>query len=593
MAKNSILPSSVTPPPSSSGSFVSAASTSQERRSEQTSRPASNRLFLVFIICCAVVSIVNINLHHMFHDEHVHIKAQRDFHAIIKGSAMDKSTNNQQQIEQQSDNGSGSTEHQLAGLKCQEKYGGPDDEFAEREMAFWSDIPSDASYKSPFLDEGEERFLTFEPDHGGWNNIRMGMETALVLAHSMGRTLVLPPPQRFYLLNKDSSQKNSFDFGDFFHLDSIAVEHEGLNVISAEEFLHKLGKTGQLKNINTNRPAIWDEKNHSPQSVKTYLEQVGVNPNWDPMKCVAAFPASKGKDAITMLENAYKNEYKNTKGKPLPELKDFEDNPTPVDATIGERMREAMVDRTEICMYDEALQTAKVIHFPVQKGTRLLTHFYAFVFSADWKQDLWAKRFVRDHLRYIDEIVCAAARVVEAVRARSKNKDKLFDSMHVRRGDFQYKQTRLDADQLIKKSKTQLEEGGLLYIATDEKDKSFFKPFKEHYDIVFLDDFKDLLKGINANYYGMLDQLVAYKGRVFFGTWRSTLSGYINRMRGYYITKHKLEGYKEGTMDSYYFVPTDKRNQMKNYHAVKKPIYMREFPISWRDIDKGIEELNQ
>ena len=72
-------------------------------------------------------------------------------------------------------------------------------------------------------------------------------------------------------------------------------------------------------------------------------------------------------------------------------------------------------------------------------------------------------------MRYIDEIICAAARVVEAVRARSKNKDKLFDSMHVRRGDFQYKQTRLEADELIQKSKGQLEEGGLLYIATDEK----------------------------------------------------------------------------------------------------------------------------
>jgi hypothetical protein len=63
-------------------------------------------------------------------------------------------------------------------------------------------------------------------------------------------------------------------------------------------------------------------------------------------------------------------------------------------------------------------------------------------------------------------------------------------------------------------------------------------------------------------------------------------------MRGYYITKHKLEGYEAGTMESYYFVPADKREQMKMYHAVKKPIYMREFPISWRDIDKGIEELH-
>lgn len=35
----------------------------------------------------------------------------------------------------------------------------------------------------------------------------------------------------------------------------------------------------------------------------------------------------------------------------------------------------------------------------------------------------------------------------------------------------------------------------------------------------------------------------------------------------------------------------EKYNQMKQYMPVKKPIYMREFPISWRDIDVGIEEL--
>jgi len=32
---------------------------------------------------------------------------------------------------------------------------------------------------------------------------------------------------------------------------------------------------------------------------------------------------------------------------------------------------------------------------------------------------------------------------------------------------------------------------------------------------------------------------------------------------------------------------------MKKYQPVKKPIYMREFPTSWRDIDKGIEEIHQ
>ena len=48
--------------------------------------------------------------------------------------------------------------------------------------------------------------------------------------------------------------------------------------------------------------------------------------------------------------------------------------------------------------------------------------------------------FVRDHLRYVDDIVCAAARVLEAVRehARKNTKHKpstdqgIFDAMHVR-----------------------------------------------------------------------------------------------------------------------------------------------------------------
>jgi len=487
-------------------------------------------------------------------------------------------------------------QHKLAGLKCAEKYGGPSDEYAEKEMAFWSDIPTDAKYKSPFMDDDEEKFLTFEPDHGGWNNIRMAMETALVMSHAMGRTLVLPPEQRFYLLGKsDQHQKSDFDFGDFFHLDSIAIEHEGFNVISSEEFLHRYGKTGKLLNVNTRQPELWDETN-SPRTstnVKKYFHKVGTNPNWNPMDCIAAFPSHKGPEAVEELRVAHRDMMAGKGGREKPSLSEFEGKPVPVDAPMEERMRELLADRTKLCVYDERLQRAPVLHFPAEKGTRLLTHFYAFVFFADWRADLWSKRFVRDHLRYIDQIMCAAARVVEAIRKRSKNEDGLFDTMHVRRGDFQYKKTRLEAEELIRRSKDKLEEGGLLFIATDERDKSFFQPFREHYDVVFLDDFKEHIKGINTNFYGMLDQLIASKGRVFFGTWWSTLSGYVNRMRGYYIAKHKLEGYEDGTMESYYFYPDERINQMKKYMPVKKPIYMREFPTSWRDLDKGIEEIHQ
>jgi hypothetical protein len=42
--------------------------------------------------------------------------------------------------------------------------------------------------------------LTQLLDEGGWNNIRMSMETAVTMALTMGRTLVMPPEQGMYLL---------------------------------------------------------------------------------------------------------------------------------------------------------------------------------------------------------------------------------------------------------------------------------------------------------------------------------------------------------------------------------------------------------
>lgn len=47
-----------------------------------------------------------------------------------------------------------------------------------------------------------------------------------------------------------------------------------------------------------------------------------------------------------------------------------------------------------------------------------------------------------------------------------------------------------------------LPENTTLYIATDEKQKSFFDELKEHYHIVFLGDFEEELGHINSNFFG-------------------------------------------------------------------------------------------
>jgi len=88
---------------------------------------------------------------------------------------------------------------------------------------------------------------------------------------------------------------------------------------------------------------------------------------------------------------------------------------------------------------------------------------------------------------------------------------------------------------------------------------------------------------------------VASHGRVFFGTYFSSLSGYIHRLRGCHSQKlHvKLSGWEDGTLNSsYYFVPDD-RKHMLTYKSPKLPLYMMEFPTAWRRIDEGIKELGQ
>jgi len=491
-------------------------------------------------------------------------------------------------------------QHIIGGLSCS-VYGGPDDESATKEMIYWSDIKSDAEYVSPFKKHNDAKkgsatqYMTFEPDGGGWNNIRMAMETVVVMAHAMGRTLVLPPAQGMYLLRKERGKQNiHFSFADFFHLESISREHDGLDIITTEEFLLREAMTGKMRKKKSgevsfppNNRTNWDGED--PVPLKEWLREVTVTPLWKPEECLALFPENAGHETDDDFSSIFDKMNAN-KG---PQSSNKE--PVAVTASMEERMSQTIAGRKKLCIYNEEMQEAHILHFMCyhKMKVRLLTHFYAFLFFEDWKQQLWEHRFVRDHLRYIDELQCAAARVVGAVRdiakKNSDNPNGEFDTMHIRRGDFQYKMTRLEGPELYEKSKDWIPEKTVLYIATDERNKEFFEPFKKHYDVYFLDDFKHLFKGLNTNYYGMLDQLIASRGRTFVGTYYSTFTGYINRMRGYHADQDKLEGHELGKIQSYYF--TNSQTAMINFTPLSRPFWAREYPVAWRDIDKGIGEL--
>ena len=264
-----------------------------------------------------------------------------------------------------------------------------------------------------------------------------------------------------------------------------------------------------------------------------------------------------------------------------PVIESFINDPTPVNASMSKRFAETLAGRQQVCIYNRELQQQPFLHFHGKRnlGARLLVHFYAFLFFQNAQEDLWMKRFVRDHVRYVDEMQCAAARVVAAVREHSHQKGNqgIFDSFHIRRGDFQYKKTRLEAQEIYENSKHEIPDGTTVYVGTDERQKSFFHDMEAHWDVVYLDDFLHLVEGIDKHYYGMIDQLIASRGRTFFGCWFSTFSGYINRLRGYHSDKDHADGYELGVIDSYYYAPLEHKTKMRDFWPVR---YIRKTPVS-------------
>lgn len=329
------------------------------------------------------------------------------------------------------------------GLVC-DNHGGPTSAEASNEMVYWQDIPSDADYVGPFYhshghhSDENPRYLTFEPDGGGWNNIRMAMETVIGLGIATGRTIVLPPDQRMYLLAKNRGKvKTDFSFADFFPLEKVEEEHPALNFMSTQEFLEKEAMTGHMVDTYTGRVTFppfnrtdWDGQDVKP--LKFWLQNSTVAPRWSPGACMAAFPSSSEHEDVDQLRNALEQIKRegNLKNTTL-------ETPTPVDASVHDRLYENLSKRKHLCLYNEEMQLARVVHFMCNHKlrVRMLVHFYAFLFFQDWRDDLWMKRFMRDHLRYTDEIQCAAARVVEALRGLSREKGQHgeFATLHVRR----------------------------------------------------------------------------------------------------------------------------------------------------------------
>ena len=197
------------------------------------------------------------------------------------------------------------------------------------------------------------------------------------------------------------------------------------------------------------------------------------------------------------------------------------------DVDMDPQRWEDMRGNRALAQYTKDLQDKKVLHFTsaMDGATRWLVHYYAFYFFGDRRTDNYIKRFARDHLHYKDDIMCQAGRIVDLILQEAGPEG--FAAMHIRRGDFQFKDTRLDAPQIFNNVADLLVPGEVVYILTDEKNKTFFDPVSHKYQLRYLTDYWDKsgMDKANPNHAGMIEQVVASMANKFIGTFHSTFTG--------------------------------------------------------------------
>eukprot|EP00580_Thalassiosira_gravida_P010666 CAMPEP_0201652384 /NCGR_PEP_ID=MMETSP0493-20130528/44448_1 /ASSEMBLY_ACC=CAM_ASM_000838 /TAXON_ID=420259 /ORGANISM="Thalassiosira gravida, Strain GMp14c1" /LENGTH=361 /DNA_ID=CAMNT_0048128897 /DNA_START=98 /DNA_END=1183 /DNA_ORIENTATION=- len=358
----------------------------------------------------------------------------------------------------------------------------------------------------------------------------MSLEIVIVFAAATGRTLVLPPDTPFYLLSKkvEGKKNHHHGFADFLDLDSEALQNR-VKIISMTKFLELEGanaeggksdekmfviprgkKGGTIRKSAEHCFYVAKSDRPCEEGIYSFLRSQAYVPEIQAGRDCLIFDVDK---------QPFKADY--------------------TDAEIFDLMPESeqqkvneFCDKRNPIFYGNELASAPLVHFHAgEKHHRLLNHFYTFLYFTDTKVDHHFKRFVRDFLHYTDTIWCAAGKVIDLLQEESAKLagNPGFSTMHVRRGDFQYKKVKIEADDWYNNTKELINPNEIVYIATDEKNKTFFEPMHMHYNLKFLSDFSDAagLNELDPNLMGMIDTIVASHGRVFVGTWFSTFTGYI------------------------------------------------------------------
>ncbi|XP_022779799.1 uncharacterized protein LOC111321237 [Stylophora pistillata] len=358
------------------------------------------------------------------------------------------------------------------------------------------------------------KYLSYQPPGGGWNNQRVAFENAVILAKLLNRTLIvhpLAPHQEILRLKRSRKMSAGYEIYNMLPADKLLP-------LSRVIDLKELSKLLPVKEVISSHQQFVKDYQHLTWRQVCHNSLVGI---W-----VDAIPEKKDKEKWRLLRQYMDSNLPSPGELPLyrrictKELKQFDNSSfRPVWGIWDE-----LLDKTEEMLYfsEGSLYNRELLFF--DKKTVLSIHD-------------WTMRFVH-----------FAPDIRKRVMAVLRTIGLPFSAIHVRRTDHpsssgvgqEFWLKRLKVRDALNLTKT-------LYIATDEQNKTWFKPFTdEGYSLFFPEDFHAHLRFESENLafvqdlLGLCEQLICAYADHFVGSYYSTFTMYIKRLRKQFSWKSRM-----------------------------------------------------
>ena len=360
------------------------------------------------------------------------------------------------------------------------------------------------------------KYLSYQPPGGGWNNQRVAFENAVVLAKLLNRTLIVHPlaPHQEILRLKRTRR--------------ISAGYEIYNMLTKDQLL-PLSRVIDLKLLSKLIPIKEITASHNEfKNLYKNLKWARICHNGLFGTWIDAIPKKTDDKRWRILRRHMRKSSASYKDIPLyrricnQELKQYQANAS-IERPVWGIMDELFY-RTEDLIYfaEGSLYSRELLFF--ERETVLNAHE-------------WIMRFIR----FAPNIRKKVANVLEIL-------ERPYNAIHVRRTDHpssalvkqDYWLWKLKQREALNLTKT-------LYIATDERNKTWFDPFRdEGYNLFFAEDVNEALQLENVNsvfvqdLLGLCEQFICAHADHFVGSYYSTFTMFIKRLRMQFSWKKEM-----------------------------------------------------